>query len=63
MPFKSDSRAQKDSRGNQVYPGFFFDTGITATGGGIPGLLASGNSPLGPPTTATTQDIDVGSCA
>ena len=42
----------KDSRGNQVYPGFFFDTGITATGGGIPGLLATGNSPLGPPTTA-----------
>ncbi|HET9942530.1 MAG TPA: tannase/feruloyl esterase family alpha/beta hydrolase [Terriglobia bacterium] len=48
----------KDSRGNQVYPGFFFDTGITATGGGIPGLLASGNSPLGPPSTATQQDID-----
>jgi hypothetical protein len=48
----------KDSRGNQVYPGFFFDTGITATGGGIPGLIASGPSPLGPPTTATTQDID-----
>jgi pimeloyl-ACP methyl ester carboxylesterase len=48
----------KDSRGNPVYPGFFFDTGITATGGGIPGLLASGNSPLGPPTTAVQQDID-----
>ena len=47
----------KDSRGNQVYPGFFFDTGITATGG-IPGLLASGNSPIGPPTTAVSQDID-----
>ena len=48
----------KDSRGNQVYPGFFFDTGITATGGGIPGLLATGNSPIGPPTTAVQQDID-----
>jgi len=48
----------KDSRGNQVYPGFFFDTGITATGGGIPGLLATGNSPIGPPTTAVSQDID-----
>jgi feruloyl esterase len=48
----------KDSRGNPVYPGFFFDTGITATGGGIPGLLASGNSPLGPPTTAVQQDVD-----
>jgi feruloyl esterase len=48
----------KDSRGNQVYPGFFFDTGITATGGGIPGLIATGNSPLGPPSTAVQQDID-----
>ena len=48
----------KDSRGNQVYPGFFFDTGITATGGGIPGLLATGNSPIGPPTAAVSQDVD-----
>ncbi len=48
----------KDSRGTQVYPGFFFDTGITASGGGIPGLLASGNSPLGPPNTAVDQDVD-----
>lgn len=48
----------KDTRGNQVYPGWFFDTGITATGGGIPGLIASGNSPIGPPTTAITQDVD-----
>src|SRR6185295_9124342 len=29
----------KDSKGRQVYPGFLFDTGITATQG-IPGLLA-----------------------
>jgi hypothetical protein len=48
----------KDSRGTQVYPGFFFDTGITATGGGIPGLLASGNSPLGPPNASVDQDVD-----
>ena len=48
----------KDSRGNQVYPGFFFDTGITATGGGIPGLIATGNSPLGPPSTAVEQNVD-----
>jgi hypothetical protein len=48
----------KDSRGNQVYPGFFFDTGITATGGGIPGLLASGNSPIGPPNASVDQDVD-----
>ena len=48
----------KDSRGNQVYPGFFFDTGITASGGGIPGLLGFGASPIGPPNTATEQNVD-----
>ena len=48
----------KDSRGKQVYPGFFYDTGITAQGGGIPGVLSPGQSPLGAPTTATTLDID-----
>jgi len=48
----------KDSSGNQVYPGFFFDTGITATGGGIPGLLGSGASPIGPPNAATEQNVD-----
>src|SRR5262249_29594702 len=39
----------KDSRGVQVYPGFYFDTGITAKRG-IPGLLNPGPSPVGPPT-------------
>ncbi len=48
----------KDSRGVQVYPGFFHDTGITAQGGGIPGLLNPGPSPVGGPVTATTQDVD-----
>jgi len=48
----------KDSRGKQVYPGFFYDTGITAQGGGIPGLLNPGPSPVGGPVTATTQDVD-----
>jgi feruloyl esterase len=48
----------KDSRGRQVYPGFFFDTGISAQGGGIPGLLNPGPSPVGGPTVATTQDVD-----
>ncbi len=48
----------KDSQGNQVYPGFFFDTGITATGGGIPGLLGSGSSPIGPPNASTEQNVD-----
>jgi feruloyl esterase len=48
----------KDSRGKQVYPGFFYDTGISAQGGGIPGLLNPGPSPVGGPTAATTQDVD-----
>ena len=47
----------KDSKGNQVYPGFLFDTGITATQG-IPGLLSPGNGPLGPPNVSLEQDVD-----
>ena len=53
----------KDSRGMQVYPGFFYDTGITAQGGGIPGLLNPGPSPVGGPTAATTQDVDAEAAA
>ena len=41
----------KDSRGKQVYPGLFYDTGITAQGQGIPGLLNPGPSPVGRPVT------------
>ena len=48
----------KDSRGTQVYPGFLYDTGITAAGQGIPGLLSPGPSPLGPPNLATDLDVD-----
>src|SRR5262249_36151972 len=48
----------QDSRGNQVYPGWFFDTGITATGAGIPGLIAGGGGGPIPATTAKTQDVD-----
>jgi feruloyl esterase len=49
----------KDSRGGSVYVGWFFDTGITATGGAIPGLIApaGGGGPI-PASTATTQDVD-----
>jgi len=53
----------KDSRGRQVYPGFFFDTGITAQGGGIPGLLNPAPGPLGRPVAATTQDVDAEAAA
>lgn len=47
----------KDSKGRQVYTGFLFDTGITTTQG-IPGLLAGGMNPVGPPFTATEMDVD-----
>jgi feruloyl esterase len=45
----------KDSRGTQVYPGFFYDTGITTTRG-LPGLLV-GPAPFFP-ESRTTLDID-----
>ncbi len=47
----------KDARGGQVYPGFFFDTGIAAKGF-ISGLLNAGPSPVGPPNDATEMDVD-----
>jgi feruloyl esterase len=48
----------KGSRGNQVYPGFFYDTGIAASGQGIPGLLSPGPGPLGPPNLSLEIDVD-----
>jgi Tannase and feruloyl esterase len=47
----------KDSTGRQVYPGFPYDTGITATQG-IPGLLHGGMNPVGPPFSSTSMDVD-----
>src|SRR5690606_817256 len=47
-----------DSRGDPVYVGWFYDTGITNQGAGIPGLLNPGPSPVGGPTSSTTQDVD-----
>lgn len=47
----------QDSRGRQVYPGFYFDTGIAAKEF-IPGLLNPGPSPVGPPNEATQMDVD-----
>jgi feruloyl esterase len=47
----------KDSRGVQVYPGFWFDTGIAAQG--IPaGLLNPGPSPVAGPVFATEMNMD-----
>ncbi len=46
----------RDSRGYQVYPGFLYDTGITAQGF-IPGILRRPGPPVGP-MAALEQDID-----
>jgi feruloyl esterase len=49
----------RNSRGVNVYPGFPWDTGLTATGQGvIPGLLNPGPSPVGPPYAETEMDVD-----
>jgi hypothetical protein len=48
----------RSSRGTEVYPPFPYDTGITASGGGIPGLLSPGNGPLGPANRSLQQDVD-----
>ena len=47
----------KDSLGRQVYPGFYYDTGIAAKGF-IPGLLNVGPSPVGPGNEALEMDVD-----
>jgi len=47
----------KTSHGIQVYPGFLYDAGITASTG-IRGLLVSGPGIFGPPPTATEVDVD-----
>ncbi|HEV2348537.1 MAG TPA: tannase/feruloyl esterase family alpha/beta hydrolase [Terriglobia bacterium] len=47
----------KTSGGNQIYPGFLYDTGITATFP-IRGLLSPGPGIFGPATTAMEVDVD-----
>lgn len=48
----------KNTYGDQVYPGFLYDTGITAKGP-VSGLLSLGKNGLfGPYTTATELDVD-----
>lgn len=47
----------KNSRGKQVYPGFYYDTGIDATGF-IPGLLRAATGPAGPEPVLTVADVD-----
>jgi feruloyl esterase len=49
----------KDAAGAVIYPSFPWDTGIVASGRGIPGILTTGTpSPLGPPNLETTVDLD-----
>ena len=48
-----------DSMGNQVYPRFPWDTGLNASGGGLPGIIQSGGtSPVQSQSTATEFDVD-----
>lgn len=48
----------KDSHGNEVYPGFPYDTGLTSPGP-LPGILSPRrNGVFGPYPTATELDID-----
>ena len=53
----------RTTSGQLVYPGFPYDTGIAATGRGIPGLLSGGMSPVGPSPTTTTMDVDAAAAA
>jgi feruloyl esterase len=45
------------SDGRQVYPGYLWDTGITATRGGLPGVLVGTPIPEGP-ATGTALNVD-----
>jgi Tannase and feruloyl esterase len=47
----------KTDGGVQVYPGFLYDTGITATSG-IRGILSPGPGIFGPATTAMEVDVE-----
>lgn len=47
----------KASDGRQVYPGYLWDTGITTTRGGLPGVLVGPPIPEGP-ATGTTMNVD-----
>lgn len=48
----------KDSRGRQAYPAFPWDTGLVAETQGPSFLPSDAPSPLGPPSKATTIDVD-----
>ena len=52
----------KASDGRQVYPGYLWDTGITTTRGGLPGVLVGPPIPEGP-ATGTTMNVDAQAAA
>ena len=52
----------KDSKGNQVYPGFYYDTGLAAQRP-IPGLLNPGPAPVGGTNYQTSMDVDAEAAA
>ncbi len=54
---KAGFAGPKNSLGVQVYPGFWFDTGITETQG-IPGLLNPGFHPIVGKITSTDMNVD-----
>jgi feruloyl esterase len=41
-----------------VYPGYLYDTGITVSGQGIPGVLNGAAGPVGPAVPPASQDVD-----
>jgi feruloyl esterase len=53
----------KTPSGRQVYPGFLYDTGIAATGRGIPGLLNGGTNPEGPAVKGVQMDVEAEAAA
>jgi feruloyl esterase len=48
----------KASNGDPVYASYLYDTGIAASGPGIPGLLNGAPSPVDGPTPPRTQNVD-----
>ena len=55
---KTAMSGAKDTKGNQVYVGYLYDTGIAAGAGMLPGLLNGAPSPVDGPVPATEQDVD-----
>jgi pimeloyl-ACP methyl ester carboxylesterase len=48
----------RTSGGQQVYPGYLYDTGLNSSGRGLPGALVTGLIPEGPPVTGASMDVD-----